>query len=83
MARRWLKVVVLLTIANGFPVIGGKLFDTQFSQPLDRGVVPGFLDSQRRYGGCTFPPGDRCQRARTSHMGSTNCWKTVIKEFYS
>ena len=59
MARRWLKVVVLLTIANGFPVIGGKLFDTQFSQPLDRGVVfvdgRPFLDSQRRYGGCTSP----------------------------
>jgi hypothetical protein len=77
MARRWLKVVVLLTIANGFPVIGGKLFDTQFSQPLDRGVV--FVDGRPVFGqsktirGVYFPPGNRCQRARTSHMGSTNC----------
>jgi CDP-diglyceride synthetase len=48
MARRWLKVVVLLTIANGFPVIGGKLFDTQFSLPLDRGVV--FVDGRPIFG---------------------------------
>jgi hypothetical protein len=36
------------TIANGFPVIGGKLFDTQFSQPLDRGVV--FVDGRPVFG---------------------------------
>jgi len=39
---RWLlifKLVVLLTVANGLPVIAGKLFGRYFNQPLDGGIT--------------------------------------------
>jgi len=42
------KIVVLLTIANGLPIIGGKLFGTQFDQPVDRGVI--FVDGRPVFG---------------------------------
>ena len=37
-----LKLVVLLTVANGAPIIARKLFGRYFNQPLD-GAVP-FVD---------------------------------------
>ena len=48
---QWLlifKLVILLTIANGTPVITGKLFGNYFSQPLDRGVP--FVDGRPIFG---------------------------------
>ena len=42
------KIVVLLTIANGLPIIGGKLFGTQFDQPVDGGVI--FVDGRPVFG---------------------------------
>ena len=44
---QWLlisKLVVLLTVANGFPVIVGKLFGRHFNQPLDGGIA--FIDGR-------------------------------------
>jgi len=88
MARRWLKVVVLLYDRERLPGNWGQAFRYAVQPTLRSGCrvrrrAPGFWTVKDDTGGCTFPPGDRCQRARTSHMGSTNCWKTVIKEFYS
>jgi hypothetical protein len=48
---QWLlifKLVVLLTVANGTPVIAGKLFGKYFSQPLDWGVA--FIDGRPIFG---------------------------------
>ena len=48
---QWLlifKLVVLLTVANGTPVIAGKLFGEYFNQPLDRGVA--FVDGRPVFG---------------------------------
>src|SRR5215831_6006337 len=42
------KVMVLLMIANGFPVIGGMLFGAQFERPVDQGVV--FVDGRPVFG---------------------------------
>jgi hypothetical protein len=44
---QWLltvKLVVLLTVANGAPVIATKLFGTLLNQPLDRGAA--FIDGR-------------------------------------
>ena len=43
-----LKLVVLLTVANGTPVIANKLFGNYFNQPLDCGVV--FFDERPVFG---------------------------------
>jgi hypothetical protein len=43
-----LKLVVLLTVANGAPVIADKLFGELFNQPLDRGAA--FVDGRRILG---------------------------------
>jgi CDP-diglyceride synthetase len=39
-----LKAVVLITIANGFPIIARKLFARYFNQPVDQDVV--FVDGR-------------------------------------
>jgi CDP-diglyceride synthetase len=47
MSMRWLlilKLVVLLTVANGTPVIATKLFGNFLNQPLDLGAV--FVDGR-------------------------------------
>jgi len=43
-----LKLVVLLTVANGAPVIAAKLFGKFLNQPLDRGVA--FVDGRPIFG---------------------------------
>jgi CDP-2,3-bis-(O-geranylgeranyl)-sn-glycerol synthase len=43
-----LKIVILLTVANGTPVIAGKLFGTYFNRPLDCDVV--FVDGHPVFG---------------------------------
>src|SRR5262245_30413370 len=48
---QWLlifKIVFLLTIATGFPVIAEKLFGRLFNQPLNRGIV--FVDRRPVFG---------------------------------
>jgi CDP-archaeol synthase len=48
---QWLlifKLVVLLTVANGTPVIAGKLFGKHLDQPLDCGVT--FVDGRPVFG---------------------------------
>jgi CDP-2,3-bis-(O-geranylgeranyl)-sn-glycerol synthase len=48
---QWLiifKLMVLLTVANGTPVIATKLFGKYFNQPLDRGVT--FVDGRPVFG---------------------------------
>jgi CDP-diglyceride synthetase len=43
-----LQLLVLLTVANGIPVIAKKLFGNIFAQPLDGGVI--FLDHRPLFG---------------------------------
>ena len=43
-----LKLVVLLTVANGAPAIAWRIFGEYFSQPLDGGVA--FFDKQPIFG---------------------------------
>ena len=43
-----LKLVILLTVANGTPVIVGKLFGNYFNQPLDGAVK--FVDGRPVFG---------------------------------
>jgi CDP-archaeol synthase len=48
---QWLlifKLVVLLTVANGTPVIAGKLFGNYFNQPIDCDIA--FLDGRPVFG---------------------------------
>ena len=47
MAIQWLiifKLVALLAVANGVPIVAGKLFGAYFDQPLDFGVA--FVDGR-------------------------------------
>ena len=53
---QWLlifKLVILLTVANGAPVIATKLFGKFLNQPLDRGAHSltdvRFWDARKRY----------------------------------
>jgi CDP-2,3-bis-(O-geranylgeranyl)-sn-glycerol synthase len=43
-----LKLVFLLTVANGAPVIAAKLFGKFLNQPLDRGAA--FVDGRPIFG---------------------------------
>jgi hypothetical protein len=43
-----LKLVLLLTVANGTPVIAGKLFGNYFNRPLDCDVA--FVDGRPVFG---------------------------------
>ena len=70
---QWLlifKLVVLLTVANGFPVIAEKLFGRYFNQPLDGGVAfvdgrPGFWTLENDTRDHTFTCGGYRHRAPT------------------
>ena len=48
-----LKLVVLLTVANGAPVIATKLFGKFLNQPLDRGAS--FVDGRPKRDGSARP----------------------------
>jgi hypothetical protein len=43
-----LKLVILLTVANGMPAIAWRVFGEYFNQPLDGGVA--FFDKQPIFG---------------------------------
>ncbi len=70
---QWLlifKLVVLLTVANGTPVIAGKLFGNYFNQPLDGAVTvcrraSGFWTFENNSRDHTFACGGYRHRART------------------
>ena len=58
---QWLlifKLLVLLTVANGVPVIATKLFGRFLNQQLDRGAVfidgRPILEARKRYAGSYF-----------------------------
>jgi len=55
-----LQLLVLLTVANGIPVIALKLFGNIFAQPLDGGVIfliaDLFLGLRRQYAEFYFRP---------------------------
>jgi hypothetical protein len=43
-----LKLVVLLTVANGIPAIAWRVFGERFNRPLDGGIA--FFDKQPIFG---------------------------------
>jgi CDP-2,3-bis-(O-geranylgeranyl)-sn-glycerol synthase len=65
------KLVILLSIANGTPVLLNKVLHGRFAHPIDAGLR--FVDGRRLFG----PSKNRSRRCRLRHLDG--CGGTVAR----